>query len=74
MWKLHTKLLMETRITEPVDTRKVTKAIDLKIGHLVFVKDHCKDTFDPSYIFYHRVAGIINDSTMLLTTLDGKEK
>ena len=74
MWKLHVKLLRETRITEPIDTRKVTKATDLKIGQLVFVKDHCKGTFNPSYIFDHRVAGIINDSTVLLTTLDGKEK
>ena len=74
MWKLHTKLLLETRITEPVDTRKVTKAIDLKIGQLVSVKDHCKGTFNPSYIFDHRGACIINDSTVLLTIPDGKEK
>ena len=72
MWKLHAKLLMETRIKEPIDTRKVTKATDLKIHQFVFVKDHHKGTFDPSYIFDHRVAGIINDSTVLHTTLDGK--
>ena len=74
MWKLHAKLLVETRMTEPIETRKVTKATHLKIGQLVFVKDHHKGTLDPSYIFDHRVAGIINDSTVLLTTLDGKEK
>ena len=36
--KLHAKLLGENRVTEPLDDRKVTKASDLKIGHLVFVK------------------------------------
>ena len=41
MWKLHAELLARTRITEPIGTRKVTKVTDLKIGQLVFVKDHC---------------------------------
>ena len=35
---------MENRITESLDNRKVTKASDLKIGQLVFVKDHHKGT------------------------------
>ena len=50
MWKLHAKLLKENRSTEPVDNRKVTKASDLKISQLVFVKDHRKGTFDLLYI------------------------
>ena len=74
MWKLHAKLLTENRISEPTDNRKVTKASDLKIGQLVFVKDHCKGTFYPSYLFDHRVAGIVNNSTVVLTTPDGKER
>ena len=74
MWKHHPKLLVETRITEPIDTRKVTMATDHKIGQCVLVIDHHKGIFGPSYIFDHRFAGIINDSTVLLTTLDGKEK
>ena len=68
MWKLHAKLLMETRITEPTDTKKVTKATNLKIGQLVFVKNHCKGTFDPAYISSHNVAGIINDSVTSTTS------
>ena len=36
--------------------------------------DHCKGTFDPTYIFDHRVSGIVNDSTVMLITPDGKEK
>ena len=59
----------ETRTTDPKDNKKVSKATDIKIGQLVFVKDHCKGTLNPTYIFNHSVAGIV-----LLTTLDGKEK
>ena len=32
MWKPHAKILIETRMTEPKDTKKVTKATDLKLG------------------------------------------
>ena len=74
MWKLHAKLLTENRITDPIDNKKVTKATDLKIGQLVFVKDHHKGTFNPSYIVDHTVAGIVNESTVLLTTPYSKEK
>ena len=42
LWKLHAKLLMENRVTKPTNEKKVTKASDLKVGQLVFVKDHCK--------------------------------
>ena len=53
---------------------EIAKASDLKIGQLVFVKDHQKGTFDPTYIYGHRVWGILNDSTVMLTTPNGKEE
>ena len=59
---------------DPVENKKITKASNLKIGHLVFIKDHHKGTFDTTYIFDHRVSGIINDTTVILTNPDGKEK
>ena len=74
LWKLHAKLLAENRIAKPATDRKVTKASDLKIGHLVLVKSHHKGPFDPTYIYDHQVAGILNESTVLLTIPDGKEK
>ena len=40
LWKLHAKLVTKNQVTESTDGRKVTKASDLKIGQLVFVKDH----------------------------------
>ena len=74
MWKLHAKFLKENKRTEPADNRKITKASDLKIGQLVFVKVHQKGTFNQSYIFDHTFVGILNDSTVALITPDGKEK
>ena len=64
----------KTGSTEAADNRKVTKASNLKIGQLVFVKDHQKGTFNLSYIFDHRVSGILNDRTVVLTTTNEKEK
>ena len=54
--------------------KKITKESDLKIGQLVFVKDHQKGTFDQSNTYNHRVVGTLNDSSVVLTTPDGKEK
>ena len=36
--------------------------------------DPQKGTFDPTYIYEHRVSGILNDSIVVLITPDGKEK
>ena len=74
IWKLHAKLLAENRMAKPATNKKVTKASDLRIGQLVLVKNHCRGPFNPTYIYDHWVAGILNKSTVLLTTPDGKEK
>ena len=74
MWKLYAKLLEESRRVDPVENKKITKANDLNKGQLVFIKDHHKGTFHPTYIFDHSVSGILNDSTVMFTTPDGKEK
>ena len=74
VWKLHAKLLAENRPIEPAANKQVTKPSALKVEQLVFVKDHQKGTFDPLYVFDHRVAGTVNDSTVILTIPDGKEK
>ena len=67
-------MLMENRVTEPLNDRKVTKASDLKIGQLVFVKKHHKGPSDLVYTFDHRIAAIVNESTVVLTTPGGREK
>ena len=68
MWKLYAKLREVNRRIYPVENKKITKATDLKIGQPVFVKDHQKAAFDPTYIYDHRVPEILNDSTVMLTT------
>ena len=74
MWNLHVKLLKENR-TDPVENKKITKVTNLKIGQLVFfVNDHQKGTFDPTYIYHHRVSDILNDSTVVLNTPHGKQR
>ena len=65
---------MENRVTKPTNNRKVTKASGLKVGQLLFVKDHCKGPFDPAYTFDHRIAAIVNESMVVVTTPDGREK
>ena len=74
MWKLYAELLKENQRIDPVENKKITKATDLKIDLLVFVKDHQKGTFDPTYPYDHGVSEILNDSTVMLTTPDGKER
>ena len=74
MWKLYAKLLEENRRADPTENKKITTPSDLKIGQLVFIKDHHKGTLDPIYNFNHSVSGILNDSTGMLITPDGKEK
>ena len=49
-WKLHAKLLAENRSTKPATDKKVTKSSNLKIGQLIFIKNHQKGPFDSTYI------------------------
>ena len=73
LWELNAKLLAENKMAEPVANEKITRVSYLKIGQLVLVKSHCKGPFNPTYIYDHKVAEILNDSMVLLTTLDGKQ-
>ena len=45
----------------------------LKIGQPVMVKNHACHTFDPKYLLDYKVLKILNDSTLLLITPNGKE-
>ena len=75
MWKLHAELLHDSRETkDPVEERKFNKASDLKIGQLVLIKNHTASSFQPKYLADHRVVKILNDSTVIISYPDGKEK
>ena len=73
LWKFHAKILAENRMVEQATDEKITSALDLKIGQLVIVRNQHKGPFDPTYIYDHWLAKVLNNSTVLLTTLDGKE-
>ena len=73
-WKFHPKCLAGNRSTKPAINKKVTKASDLKIGQLVLIKNHQKGQFNLTYIYDHWVAGIPNESTVLLTIPDSRER
>ena len=72
--KLHVKLLEENGRTDPVENKKITKATNLKIVQLVFVKHHQKGAFDPTYIYDHRVSDILNSSTLCSPLQMGKRR
>ena len=75
MWKLHAELLHDSReTTDPVEERKFNKASDLKIWQLILIKKHTASTFQPTYLADHRVVKIVNDSTVIVSSPDRKEK
>ena len=67
--------LCDSRMTkDPIEKRKFDKASDLRIGWLVLIKNHTASTFQPKYLADHRVLKIVNDSTVIMSSPDGKEK
>ena len=59
---------------DPAEERKFDKASDLKIEQLVLIKNHTASTFQPKYLADHRVIKIVNNSTVIMSSPDGKEK
>ena len=45
-----------------------------EIGQLVMFKNHAHHTFEPKYLLDYRVLKILNDSSLLLVTPNGKER
>ena len=75
MWRLHAELPCDSRQTkDPVEERKFNETSDLKIGQLVLLKNHTMSTFQSKYLADHRVIKIVNDSTVIVFSPDGKEK
>ena len=75
MWKLHAELLQDSReAKDPEEGRKFNKASDLKIEQLVLIKNHTASTFQSKYLADHRVLDILNDSMVIISSPDRKEK
>ena len=75
MWRLHAELLQDTRQDkDPEEEGKFDKASNFKIVQLVLIKNHTAYTFQPKYLVDYRVTKIVNDSTLTVSSPDGKEK
>ena len=78
LWKIHMEMLHDIRTKgdpeEGEDDIKYDKAIDLRIGQLVLIKNNTGMVLDPKFIADHRVICIVNKSVVILQTADGKEK
>ena len=75
MWKLQVEILHDSRqINDPEEERKYDQVSNLKTGQLVLIKNHTTSTFQPKYLADHKVIKIVNDSTVIVSSPNGKEK
>ena len=66
--------LQSRQTKDPVEERKFGEASDLKIGQLVLIKNHTTSTFQHKYLADHRVIKTVNNSTVIVSSPDSKEK
>ena len=57
-----------------VEKNKHFKAYDFKVGQLVAVKNHIRNTFESRFISDYRVLKIVNEGTLLVESPDGKTR
>ena len=76
LWSAHAKALEENRQlkTENVNKNKHFKAHDFKVGQLLAVKNHLRNTFESRFIPDYRVLEIVNECTLLVKSPDGKTR
>ena len=76
LWSAHPKALQENRQikTEKVEKHKHFKAHDFKVGQLIAVKKHLRNTFGSRFVSDYRVLKILNEQTLLVDSLDGKTR
>ena len=61
-------------MTENVKKNKHFKAHDFKVGQLVAVKTHLRNTFESRFMSDYRVLKIVNKCTLLVESPDGKNR
>ena len=76
LWLSHAKSLQENRLlkTEALEHNKHFKLHEFKVGQLVAVKNHLRNTFDTRFISDYRIVKIINECTLLIESPDGKTR
>ena len=72
----HVKALQENRQlkTDKVEKNKYFKAHGFKIGQLIAVKNHLRNTFESKFISDYRVLDIVNKHTLVVESSDGKTR
>ena len=59
---------------EHMDKQNSKNNPKFEIGQLVRVNNHAYCTFKPKYLLDYKIMKILNDSTLLIVTLNGKER
>ena len=76
LWSAPAKGLQENRklITDKVEKNKHFKDHNPKVGQLIGVKNHVRNTFESRFISDYRVLDIVNKCTLVIESLDGKTR
>ena len=76
LWLAHAKALQENRQlkTEKVEKNKHFKAHGFKIGQLITIKNHLRNTSESKFISDYRVLDIVNKHTLVIESPDGKTR
>ena len=74
LWSAHTKSLQENRLlkTEKVKKNKNFKVHNFKVGQLIAVKNHLRNTFEPKFVSDYRILKIVNKCTLLIKSPTSK--
>ena len=76
LWLSLAKSLQENRLlkTETLEWNKHFKSHNFKVGQLIAVKNHLRNTFNTRFISDYRIIKIINEHTFLIESPDGKTR
>ena len=72
LWSAHTKALQENRQlkTEKVEKNKHFKAHNFKVGQLIALKNHSRNTFKSRFVSDYRILKIVKKHTLLVESTD----
>ena len=74
LWSAHAKSLQENRLlkTKTVERNKNVKSHNFKVGQLIAVKNHLRNTFETKFVSDYRILKIVNECTLLIESPNGK--
>ena len=74
LWSAHTKSLQENRLlkTEKIEKGKNFKSHNFKVGQLVAVKTHLRNTCETKFVSDYRILKMVNECTLLIKSPNGK--